>query len=113
MRRRNREETVVAQPVPQFEWQRVDLRAVTPDPAAVGLLTEALARELVAIPLSVGESGVVVAVAEPEAAVLRRLQQAVNRRLDVRIATRSDILHVIGFSYRALSGVGDAVRVFE
>ncbi|HEV8558803.1 MAG TPA: GspE/PulE family protein [Actinophytocola sp.] len=91
----------------------VDLRAVTPDPAATGLLPEPLARELLAIPLSVGTDGIVVAVAEPDAIVHSRLEAAVGQAVVLRTASRNDILLAIGNSYRALAGIGARVKEFE
>jgi len=99
-------------------WQHrvklVDLRETTPDPAAIRLLDEATARRLVAIPLSVADDGVVIAVAFPHEANVRALAAAVGGRpVTVRVAAPSDIVRAIGNSYRALTGISTQVRVFE
>jgi len=96
-----------------FPTASVDLRTVTPDPAATALLDEATARELVAIPLSVGPSGVVVAMADPSAANQLRLRQAVGRPVVARLAPAADILLAIGNTYRALAGIESRVKAFE
>ncbi|HJQ44867.1 MAG TPA: GspE/PulE family protein [Amycolatopsis sp.] len=91
----------------------VDLRAVRPEPAATKLLSEELARELTAIPLSIKENSVVVAIADPAETVLARLQEAIQRPLALAVAPPSDISLVIGGSYRALAGIKSRVRAFE
>ena len=91
----------------------VDLREVTPEPAATGLVTEELARALSIIPLAVDGDAVVVAVADPSESTLRSLQDVIGRPLTVRVAALPDIIRAIGNAYRALSGVGSQVRAFE
>ena len=91
----------------------VDLRAVTPEPAAIALLDEATARELAALPLSIHDGAVVVAVADPSDAVLDRLRTTVGRAVIPVLAVHADIIGTIGNSYRALSGVASQVRAFE
>jgi type IV pilus assembly protein PilB len=92
----------------------VDLRTVTPDPAATALLPEAVARELVALPLREGDSGeLVVAVAEASDATAARLREVTGREPRLRWAPREDVLLAIGNSYRALTGVEARVREFE
>ncbi|HJP78862.1 MAG TPA: GspE/PulE family protein [Pseudonocardiaceae bacterium] len=91
----------------------VDLRTVTPENAATALLPESVARELVAIPLSVNENRVVVAVANPAEPVLARLRQVIGRPLTALVAPRADIISTIGSSYRALTGIDSQVKAFE
>jgi type IV pilus assembly protein PilB len=91
----------------------VDLRQVVPDPAATELLPEASARSLVAIPLSVQEEHVLVAVAEPGPQVLDTLGQLLARPVVLAMAAPSDILRAIGNSYRAISAVSAQVEAFE
>jgi len=97
----------------QHQLKVVDLREATPDPAATRFLDEATARRLVAIPLSVAEDGVVVAVAFPHEANVRALSEAIGRSVSIRVAAPSDIVRAIGNSYRALTGVSSQVRVFQ
>jgi type IV pilus assembly protein PilB len=97
----------------RYGLELVDLGTAKPEPAAVGLLTEALARELIAIPLAVNGHTVTVAVAVPSNALVAALQQAIGRTLTIKIAMQSDILQAIGMSFRALSGVASHVQAFE
>jgi type IV pilus assembly protein PilB len=90
-----------------------DLRKVEADQAATGLLVEDTARELLAIPLSLNENGVLVAVADPTEAVISRLRGEIGRPIMVQLAARSDILRVIELSYRALAGIDSRIKAFE
>ena len=91
----------------------VDLRQVTPDPAAVALMTESMARALSAIPLSADDDGVVVGVSDPSPSIVQSLREIIGGRVTVKVATQSDIDMAIGQSYRALSGVGPQVKAFQ
>jgi type IV pilus assembly protein PilB len=95
----------------QHSLDAVDLREVTPEPAATELLDEATARQLAAIPLAVRGDAVIIAVAFP--ATAQFLGEAIGRPLIIKVAAHSDILRVINNSYRALTGVSSQVRVFE
>ncbi|MDT5027619.1 MAG: hypothetical protein QOE61_4045, partial [Micromonosporaceae bacterium] len=95
----------------QHSLEAVDLREVTPQPAATKLLDEATARQLVAIPLAVHGETVIVAVAFPATAGI--LRESIGRPLIIKVAAHSDIVRAIGNSYRALTGVSSQVRVFE
>ncbi|TNC29765.1 pilus assembly protein PilB [Amycolatopsis alkalitolerans] len=97
----------------QYGLDVVDLRAVRPDAEATKLLSYNQASELTAIPLSVRDGTVVVAVADPAADVLARLQEAIGRPLALAVAPPSDIAFVIGAAYRALSGIRSRVKAFE
>ena len=98
---------------PAFPAHAVDLRSVTPDPAATALLDEATARELVAVPLALDTNAVVVAIADPSSANLARLRQVIGRPVAPRIAPAADILLAIGNTYRALTGLESRVQAFE
>jgi type IV pilus assembly protein PilB len=97
----------------QYGLQVVDLREIKPDPAASELIPEKVARELVAIPLSVDEDTVMVAVADPTEATVKSLQKVLGRRFAIMVAPPSDILLAIGNSYRALTGIVSRVMDFE
>ncbi|QNE18327.1 type II/IV secretion system protein [Kribbella qitaiheensis] len=90
---------------------QVDLRTVSPDPAAVELIDEQTARALTAVPLTADEHEVVIAVADPE--VETELRAVLDRRLVLRIAAPTDILSAIGNSFRALSGIDSRLKMFE
>jgi type IV pilus assembly protein PilB len=97
----------------QQSLEVVDLRQITPDPAATDLLSEATSRALTAIALSIDGDNVVVAVADPAPNVVKSLNEVIGKRVTVKVAAESDILRAIGNSYRALTGVGSQVKVFE
>jgi type IV pilus assembly protein PilB len=97
----------------QYALEFVDLREITPEPAGIKLMTEATARQLMAIPLSVRSDVLIVAVAFPTQGTVARLQDAVGRPLKVKVAARSDILRAIGNHYRALTGISSQVREFQ
>jgi type IV pilus assembly protein PilB len=97
----------------QHDLDLVDLREVSPQPAAVELVSEAMARALIAVPLSVENDRVLVAVADPSAEMLARLQKVIGRPMTALVAAQPDILAAIGNSYRALRAVGSQVQAFE
>ena len=97
----------------RYKLDLVDLGAITPDPAATKLLDEAIARRLVAIPLAVAGDHVVVAMAVPSDKSVAALRTAIGRQVAVKIAPHSDIVGVIGKTYRALTGVSTQVKAFE
>ena len=74
----------------------VDLRHQSPQREALARMPEAMARELVAIPLREVPGGIEVAVAElPEPAVQSQITAAVGLRVTFLIAPRKDILRAI------------------
>ncbi|GAA1589339.1 MULTISPECIES: GspE/PulE family protein [Kribbella] len=95
----------------QYQLDLADLRTVSPDPAAAALIDEQTARALVAVPLALQDDVVTVAVADPS--IVDDLRFALGRRVILRLAAPTDILHAIGTAYRALTGIDDRVKVFE
>ncbi|GAA1601370.1 GspE/PulE family protein [Kribbella sancticallisti] len=95
----------------QHGLAQVDLRTVSPDPAAANLIDEQTARLLTAVPLSVDDQHVTVAVADP--AVEADLRAVLDRPVVLRIAAPTDILSAIGNSFRALAGIDSRLKVFE
>ena len=93
----------------------VDLRHDDPEPDAVSLLPEALARSLVAIGVRRADGHLEVAVADPlDPAVLTELAAAVpSLHVTLAVAAPSDIRRSIDTSYRALSGVESLVDAFQ
>ena len=97
----------------QQSLEFVDLRKVVPEAAATELLSEADARSFVAIPLSVREDHVLVAVADPSPQLLATLGQRFGRPAVMALASPADIMRAIGNSYRAISAVSAQVQAFE
>jgi type IV pilus assembly protein PilB len=90
-----------------------DFRELTPEEDAIGLIDESTARRLLAIPIRILGDRVEVAVADPTAASLQKVQEAIGRPIRPQVATRQEITLAIGNSYRAISSVGTRVKVFE
>jgi type IV pilus assembly protein PilB len=91
----------------------VDLREAAPSPAALALLPEAHARDLMVLPLSARPEAAEVAVAIPVEGLPALLADVIGRPVRIRMATRSDVMRAIGNSYRALTGVASEVKAFE
>ncbi|WP_020391199.1 GspE/PulE family protein [Kribbella catacumbae] len=95
----------------QHGLAQVDLRTVSPDPAAAALIDEQTARALTAVPLTIDADSITVAVADPE--VEADLRAVLDRRVVLRIAAPTDILTAIGNSFRALTGIDTRLKMFE
>ncbi|HEX2577896.1 MAG TPA: GspE/PulE family protein [Aquihabitans sp.] len=84
------------------------------DPRAVALLSEDLARELRAVPLTLTQERVAVAIADPTTPdLLDRLTGAMGRPVDLVLASEADVEAAIDRAYGAASTVSTAVRMFE
>jgi type IV pilus assembly protein PilB len=90
-----------------------DLRSENPDPAALALIPEAVARETLAVPVSLTGDVLRVAVAEPTPEVHRILTQTSGRVVELMLSPLSDIRRTIDSSYRALGGVDKLVEAFQ
>jgi type IV pilus assembly protein PilB len=91
----------------------VDLRVDVPDPAAVKLLPESVARNVNAVPLRVQGEVLHVAVAEPSDHFAQLLTEASKMPVELAIAPATDIRWAIDNTYRALAGVEAQVEAFE
>jgi type IV pilus assembly protein PilB len=91
-----------------------NLQAQTPEPEAVALLTDSLARGLDAIPLRVAEDGVVeVAVSDQGDRTVLDLEHALGRKVRLLLAPPTEIRRVMDSTYRALAGVEEQVEAFS
>jgi len=90
-----------------------DLRSENPDPAALALIPEAVAREAMAVPVSLTGDVLRVAVAEPSAEVHQLLTQTSGRVVELMLSPLSDVRRTIDSSYRALGGVDKLVEAFQ
>jgi len=97
----------------QRDLDVIDLRRIAPEPAATELLSEALARNLLAIPVSVDVEGVLLAVADPTEETLRELRKSIAKPIRLAVAAESDILRAIGSSYRVLTAIQTQVQAFQ
>jgi type IV pilus assembly protein PilB len=98
----------------QQQLEYVDLREINPDPAAIKLVSEEIARQMTLIPLSVHEDLLTVAMAFPSAAAVGRLREQTEQlQIAVKVAAQSDIVRTITNNYKALAGIGSQVRAFQ
>jgi type IV pilus assembly protein PilB len=97
----------------QFGLPEVDLRSETPDPQAVALLAESIARSLVVVPLRVADDGVLeIAAADPSHDLPTKLASAAGRQVRLEIATPTAVRRAIDRTYRALEGIEREVAAF-
>jgi type IV pilus assembly protein PilB len=89
-----------------------DLRTDRPDRAAVDLLPEHTARELVAVPLRFDGDTLEIVVADPTPEVTGLLRQATGRDVRLLVGPAADIRRVIDITYRALGAIDSQVQAF-
>lgn len=90
-----------------------DFRESIPSPEATALLTAQDSRELAALPISVSDDEVVLAVIDPSPGNLARIQEMLQRPF-TPVVTTARALHVAyDNAYRATSGVAQHVELFE
>ena len=77
------------------------------------MLPESVARANVAIPIDARRKGVTVVVADPTEETRERLAAAMQRKVHLVIAPRSDVQRAIEAAYRALGNIEGYVRSFE
>lgn len=97
----------------QLSLALVDLGQETPDPEAVLLLPESVARAHLCIPMMRTDSTVVVAVADPSEMLLHQLCQHLGPDVTLVVAPASEVRHAIDASYRSLEGIDEFVQAFE
>ena len=107
------ERSLVAALADYFGIPVTDLRRDTPDPAALALVAEDLARENLAIPVFVDDEGLHVAVAQPTDELRFLLAEESGRSVRLRLAPVSDIRWAIDRNYQAIGGVDKMVQAFE
>ena len=91
----------------------VDLRLRAPEPQAVAMLPEAVARSLVVVPLSLDEGILQVAVADPSDELSDRLRDATGAEVALVVASATDIRRATDRAYRALTGIDRHVDAFQ
>jgi len=97
----------------RFDMPVADLRSIQPDPAALALVPEAVARDNLALPISLIDGVLRVAVSEPSRDVQRTLAEVSGRQVELMLSPLSDVRRTIDASYRALGGVDKLVAAFE
>ena len=90
----------------------IDLRRRAPEPEAVALLGETVARSLIALPLTLVDDVLQVAVADPSDQLTDELRAATSMDVALVVASATDILRAIDRAYRALADVERHVNAF-
>ncbi len=90
----------------------IDLRRRAPDPEAVALLGETVARSLLALPLTLVDNILQVAVADPSDQLTDELRAATSMDVALVVASATDILRATDRAYRALADVERHVNAF-
>jgi type IV pilus assembly protein PilB len=96
-----------------FGLEVTHLRREAPEPAALALVPEAVARENLVIPVHVDGDVLHVAVAQPSDDLRLLLTEASAHSVRLRLAPLSDIRWAIDRSYQAIGSVGKMVQAFE
>jgi type IV pilus assembly protein PilB len=96
-----------------FGMPVADLRRYKPDPEALALISEEVARQNMAIPISLHDDGLHVAVAEPSDSLRFLLSEKSGHPVRLLLAPMSDVTFAIDSNYRAIGGVAQLVQAFE
>lgn len=90
-----------------------DFRTLTPDAAALALLTREQATTLQALPIAVDDEAVTVAVPDPAPERLADVAAVMERPVRAVVATHRDLVRGIDTAYRATREVGSQVQAYE
>ncbi len=96
----------------QFDMPVSDLSLENPDPDALALIPQDVARANLAIPVSLSGDTLQVAVAEPSNDLRRLLERTSGRSIVLMLAPVADVRRAIDSCYRALGGVDQLVQAF-
>jgi type IV pilus assembly protein PilB len=91
----------------------IDLREVTPDAEALGLMSDTDAHRLKVLPVAFEGNTVVLAVADGPEETAAGIREAISQPVTLRLAAQSDLMRAIDAAYRAIAGLETQVRVFE
>ena len=93
---------------------KADLRLTKPQPEALALIPDSMAREHFVIPLWLGATELTVAVSDrPTPELLDLLTRTAGRRISATLAPQSQIRLAIDSNYRAIGGLEHLVQAFE
>ncbi|HEY2666198.1 MAG TPA: GspE/PulE family protein [Actinomycetota bacterium] len=107
------ERNLAATVADQLGLPLADLSRQTPEPEALKLLPEAVARRLRAMPLRVTAAGLEIALADPGPKIREDLARAAGREVILLVAPASDVERAIDSFYRALTGIESEVEAFQ
>ena len=97
----------------QLHLPLADLSRLSPEPEALKLLPEAVARSSHALPLRVTAAGLEVAVADPGPRLKDELATAAGVNVILSVAPASDVQRAIDNFYRALTGIESEIEAFK
>jgi type IV pilus assembly protein PilB len=97
----------------KFDMPECDLRTQAPQPEALALVPDSIAREQLALPVSLSGNDLFVAVAEPSDALERLLIETTQKSVHMMLVPLSDVRQSIDANYVALGDVSSLVEVFE
>jgi type IV pilus assembly protein PilB len=107
------ERNLAATVADQLGLPLADLSRQAPEPEALKLLPEAVARRLRAIPLRITAAGLEIALADPGPKIRVELARAAGREVILLVAPASDVERAIDSFYRALTGIESEVEAFQ
>jgi type IV pilus assembly protein PilB len=96
-----------------FGLDVTDLRRDVPDPAALAMIPEDVAREYLAIPVRLEDKTLHVAVAQPSDDLRFLLSETSGCSVRLRLAPMSDIRWAIDRTYQAIGSLDQYVQAFE
>ena len=107
------ERTMVDALADYFGLDVTDLRRDVPDPAALAMIPEDVARENMAIPVRLEDRTLHVAVAQPSDDLRFLLSETSGCSVRLRLAPMSDIRWAIDRTYQAIGSLDQYVQAFE
>lgn len=96
-----------------FDMPIADLGSGTPDPAALSLVPEHIARSHLALAYNLSGNYLEVAAAEPSTELRQLLAETTGHEIVLLLASATDVRRAIDICYRALGGVDRLVEAFE
>ncbi|HLX89498.1 MAG TPA: GspE/PulE family protein, partial [Acidimicrobiales bacterium] len=97
----------------QLSIPLVDLSQESPTPEAIAALPEAVARAQNAVPVSVDDSGITIAVSDPTPDLAKTLANTSGMLVHLAIAPLSDIQRAINSAYRTVVQIQKQVEAFR
>src|SRR4051794_4687797 len=91
----------------------LDFRHTDPEPAAAALLEGSTARSLCALPVTIEEDAVVVAVLDPSPEHMATVGAAIGRPSVARVVTLREMDRALDTAYKATGEVGSQIQAFE
>jgi len=97
-----------------YSMDVVDLGSTSPEPEALDLITDSMAREHYLIPIATDGQGLSIAMADrPSPELINLLAETSHRTILPVLAPLSDIRQAIENNYRAIGSLGHLVQAFE